>query len=152
LTERNIVGLGTECPNVDLRQHGNVKRILAQKGKFSVVQLANLDKLPPRGFSLTIAPLKLRNGSGGPTRVFAFPELKKHHPKKNHQGHQKNHEKNDFFDKTELCANYDHANENVVVKKRPAEAYNSSAIRTIRHDYMPKILIIISLMYNSLIN
>jgi kynurenine formamidase len=34
-------------------------------------QLAHVDRLPVSGFDVTIAPLKLKGGSGGPTRVFA---------------------------------------------------------------------------------
>ena len=33
--------------------------------------LANLDQLPARGFRVTVLPLKLEGGTGGPCRVVA---------------------------------------------------------------------------------
>jgi kynurenine formamidase len=34
--------------------------------------LANLEELPPRGFYVIVAPMKVDKGTGGPTRVFAI--------------------------------------------------------------------------------
>lgn len=36
-----------------------------------ILDLAQLDKLPPKGFYLVVAPMKIETGSGGPARVFA---------------------------------------------------------------------------------
>lgn len=35
-------------------------------------QLTNLDKLPPYGFKISCFPLKVKGGSGGPSRVVAI--------------------------------------------------------------------------------
>ena len=55
-----MVGIGTECPDIELTQKGQVKLLLATRGHFSVMQLTNVDQLPMRGFSVTLAPLKLQ--------------------------------------------------------------------------------------------
>ena len=48
------------CPNIYTVQKGEVKLLLATKGHFSIMQLTNVDQLPMRGFSVTMAPLKLQ--------------------------------------------------------------------------------------------
>lgn len=90
LRERDVTGLGTECIDVELgwKTKNEVKQTLATQSKVSLVQLANLDILPAKGFSLTIAPLKLKDGSGGPTRVFAVSN-QRHHRNKNHHNNQR---------------------------------------------------------------
>ena len=60
LEQRSVVGIGTECPDVELTQKGQVKMLLATRGHFSIMQLTNVDQLPMRGFSVTMAPLKLQ--------------------------------------------------------------------------------------------
>ena len=59
---RSISGLGTECVDAELpRVTGNsVKQFLASRNRYSVVQLANVEHLPPNKFHVTIAPIKLR--------------------------------------------------------------------------------------------
>ena len=41
-------------------------------GKYGVTQLAGLDRLPPTGALIVVAPLRLVEGSGSPARVLAF--------------------------------------------------------------------------------
>jgi kynurenine formamidase len=38
---------------------------------YHVENAANLTSLPPNGFTVTIAPIAIAGGSGGPTRIFA---------------------------------------------------------------------------------
>ena len=78
IKHRSIVGIGTECPDIELYQGGKVKLLLASESAFSVVQLTNLIDLPMRGLKVTLAPLKLQKGSGGPTRVFAQVDKHRH--------------------------------------------------------------------------
>lgn len=92
LDARGIAGLGTECADIELpwKTKQAVKQLLAAANKYSVVQLAHVDLLPERGFDVTIAPLKMKGGSGGPTRVFA--SLHNDHNNNHHQnGHQRHH-------------------------------------------------------------
>jgi kynurenine formamidase len=44
------------------------------EGAYILENLANLDRLPPRGAFVVIAPLPIRGGTGAPARVIAFCE------------------------------------------------------------------------------
>jgi hypothetical protein len=48
------------CPNLYTVLKGAVKLLLATRGHFSIMQLTNVGQLPMRGFSVTMAPLKLQ--------------------------------------------------------------------------------------------
>ena len=113
LDNRSIAGIGTECPDVELTQNGKVKLLLAQRNRFSVVQLTNLHNLPPRDFNVNIAPLKLRNGSGGPARVFASLPGRKHKNRHNSRN-------NAIADRNELCKDY------IKVMKRQEQIFSSA--------------------------
>ena len=75
IKDRSISGFATEAfdiENPSVTDNG-VKKLLSSNNKFSVVQLnSNVHHLPGRQFTVTLAPLKLRGGSGGPTRVYAI--------------------------------------------------------------------------------
>jgi kynurenine formamidase len=49
-----------------------VHHLLGKAERYGLENLAHLDKLPPRGFWLFVAPIKIETGSGGPVRVFAI--------------------------------------------------------------------------------
>jgi kynurenine formamidase len=49
-----------------------VHNFLLGAGKYGITQLANLAELPPVGALIVVAPLKLVNGTGSPSRVLAF--------------------------------------------------------------------------------
>lgn len=74
VTKRKIRGLGIDTLSIDhgLSKDFAVHHIVNGAGKFGLENVANLDKLPPRGFFLIVAPLKIETGSGGPTRIFAL--------------------------------------------------------------------------------
>ncbi|MBA3451352.1 MAG: cyclase family protein [Chloroflexia bacterium] len=71
--ERKAKGLGIDTLSIDygLSRDFAVHHVVNGAGCYGLENLANLDQLPPRGFYLTIAPIKIEKGSGGPTRVFA---------------------------------------------------------------------------------
>lgn len=74
LNRRKIKGIGIDTLSVD---HGPsqdfpVHRLLFSAGKVALEGLANLDKLPPKGVKLIIAPLPLKGSSVAPTRIFAI--------------------------------------------------------------------------------
>jgi kynurenine formamidase len=71
--QRNIRGLGLDTMSVDygLSRDFAVHHILGKAGRYGLENLARLKDLPPRGFFLMVAPIKIETGSGGPTRVFA---------------------------------------------------------------------------------
>ncbi|MCC7085244.1 MAG: cyclase family protein [Pirellulales bacterium] len=72
--ERNIRGLGLDTMSIDTGQSRDfpVHKIVNGAGRYGLENLANLDKLPPRGFYLIVAPIKISTGTGGPTRIFAI--------------------------------------------------------------------------------
>jgi kynurenine formamidase len=76
--ERPIAGFGVETVGTDAgAAHGfdplfPVHHFLLGAGKYGITQLANLAELPPTGALIVVAPLKLVNGTGSPSRVLAL--------------------------------------------------------------------------------
>jgi kynurenine formamidase len=72
-----IVGFGLETVGTDAGAAGGfdppfpVHHLLGA-GKYGLTQLANLSELPLVGALIVVAPLKLVDGTGSPTRVLAF--------------------------------------------------------------------------------
>ncbi|HEX3726890.1 MAG TPA: cyclase family protein [Pirellulales bacterium] len=73
IDERQVRGLGLDTLSVDygLSRDFVVHHLLGKAGCYGLENLAGLEKLPPRGFFLVVAPMKIETGSGAPTRVFA---------------------------------------------------------------------------------
>jgi kynurenine formamidase len=78
LAESAIAGFGVETVGTDAGAAGGfdppfpVHHFLLGAGKYGLTQLANLAELPPTGAIVVVAPLKLVDGTGSPSRVFAF--------------------------------------------------------------------------------
>jgi kynurenine formamidase len=78
LAESNIAGFGVETVGTDAGIAHSfdppfpVHNFLLGAGKYGITQLANLAELPPTGAVIVVAPLKLVNGTGSPSRVLAF--------------------------------------------------------------------------------
>jgi kynurenine formamidase len=76
--ERNVLGFGTETIGTDAGQAAHFKPpypchyYMHGAGKYGLQCLCNLDLLPPTGALIVAAPLKIRDGSGSPLRVFAL--------------------------------------------------------------------------------
>jgi kynurenine formamidase len=76
--EAPIVGVGVETVGTDAGAAHSfdppfpVHHFLLGAGKYGLTQLANLAELPPTGALVVVAPLKLVDGTGSPTRVFAL--------------------------------------------------------------------------------
>jgi kynurenine formamidase len=75
---RDIVGVGVDTPSTDYGQctadaecDYDVHQILAKENIWGLENLANLDMLPEKGYVLYNMVYKLKEGSGGPSRVFA---------------------------------------------------------------------------------
>ena len=76
VSKRNIVGVAVDTISVD-RGLGATKDhpahvIFTKHNLWGIENIANLDKLPPKGFLLYNMPLKIGGGSGTPSRVVAF--------------------------------------------------------------------------------
>jgi kynurenine formamidase len=73
-----IVGIGVETVGTDAGLAGRfdppfpVHHYLLGAGKYGVTQLRNLDRLPPVGSVVVVAPLPIVGGTGSPARVLAL--------------------------------------------------------------------------------
>ena len=73
-----IAGFGVETVGTDAGAAHSfdppfpVHHFLLGAGKYGITQLANLAELPPTGAVIVVAPLKLVNGTGSPSRVLAL--------------------------------------------------------------------------------
>lgn len=76
--QRDVLGVATETVGTDAGIAGTFDppfpnhTIMHGAGKFGLTQLANVDKLPPRGAILIATPLKMTGGSGSPCRPIAI--------------------------------------------------------------------------------
>ncbi|MEQ8514248.1 MAG: cyclase family protein [Chromatocurvus sp.] len=76
--ERDIIGVGVETVGTDCGQAAAqdpmfpCHNLMHGANKCGLASLCNLDQLPPTGAVVIAAPLKIREGSGSPTRVIAL--------------------------------------------------------------------------------
>lgn len=72
--ERNIKGIAIDTPSIDYgkSQDFQVHRVICGASKLALENIANLDKLPPKGATLYVIPMAIKGGSGAPARVFAI--------------------------------------------------------------------------------
>jgi kynurenine formamidase len=71
--DRGAKGIGVDTLSMDhgLSKDFQVHHIVNGAGRYGLENVAHLDQLPPRGFHVIVAPVKIETGSGGPTRIFA---------------------------------------------------------------------------------
>ena len=76
--QRDVLGFGTETIGTDAGQAAHFAPpypchyYMHGAGKYGLQCLCNLDRLPATGALIVAAPLKIREGSGSPLRVFAM--------------------------------------------------------------------------------
>lgn len=72
--KRGIKAVGLDTPSIDYGASRlfETHRTLFGKNIPALENVANLTELPETGFTLIALPMKIRGGSGGPTRVVAF--------------------------------------------------------------------------------
>ncbi len=76
--ERNVRGVGVETVGTDAGQASGQEpmfpchNLMHGANKCGLASLKNLDQLPPKGAVIIAPPLKIREGSGSPTRVLAL--------------------------------------------------------------------------------
>lgn len=70
---RQINAIGLDTASIDYGQSTQYEshRILFDKNIPAFENVANLDKLPIKGFSVIALPMKIKGGSGGPLRIVA---------------------------------------------------------------------------------
>jgi len=73
-TERKINAVGLDTPSIDYGQSKFFKshRILFENDLTVYENVANLDKLPPKGAWIIALPMKIKGGSGAPLRIVAW--------------------------------------------------------------------------------
>lgn len=71
---RSIKAIGLDTPSIDYGQSTLFEshRILFDKNIPAFENLANLDQLPLKDFSVIALPMKIKGGSGGPLRIIAI--------------------------------------------------------------------------------
>ena len=71
---RSIKAIGLDTASIDYGQSTLFEshRILFEKNVPALENVANLDQLPAKGFSVIALPMKIKGGSGGPLRIVAF--------------------------------------------------------------------------------
>jgi kynurenine formamidase len=71
---RSIKAIGLDTASIDYGQSTLFEshRILMEKNIPAFENVANLDQLPVKGFSVIALPMKIKGGSGGPLRIVAF--------------------------------------------------------------------------------
>ena len=74
LVERKVAGIGIDTASIDYgpSQKYEAHNITNPANIYHIENATGLTKLPPTGFTVVVAPIKIAGGSGGPTRVFAL--------------------------------------------------------------------------------
>lgn len=74
MQNRSIKAIGLDTASIDYGQSTmfDSHRILFEKNIPSFENVANLDQLPAKGFSVIALPMKIKGGSGGPLRIIAI--------------------------------------------------------------------------------
>ena len=73
-TNRSIKAIGLDTASIDYGQSTLFEshRALFEKNVPAFENVANLDQLPAKGFSVIALPMKIKGGSGGPLRIVAL--------------------------------------------------------------------------------
>ena len=73
-TKRKIKALGLDTPSIDFGGSTlfEAHQVLFSKNIPGFENVAHLDKLPIKGFSVIALPMKIKSGSGAPLRIVAF--------------------------------------------------------------------------------
>lgn len=73
LADRGIVAIGLDTPSIDAgpSTHFEAHVALFERQIPAFENVAHLERLPPRGFTVIALPMKIRGGSGAPLRIIA---------------------------------------------------------------------------------
>ena len=74
MENRKIYGIGIDTASIDYGQSKKFPshQIFGEKNIYILENVANVDKLPPRGAQVYALPMKIAGGSGGPARILAL--------------------------------------------------------------------------------
>jgi kynurenine formamidase len=74
--DRKVAAIGIDTPSIDYGPSTEFEshHTSMPLGVYHIENAANLTTLPPTGFTVVVAPIDIKGGSGGPARMFAlFP-------------------------------------------------------------------------------
>lgn len=73
VTNRSIKAIGLDTPSIDYGQSTAYGSHVAlfEKNVPAFENVANLDELPAKDFTIIALPMKIKGGSGGPLRIVA---------------------------------------------------------------------------------
>lgn len=73
LVAKHIKGVGLDTASMDAGDNENfvAHRIILGANMYGLENVANLDKVPEIGADIIVAPMKIVDGSGAPTRIYA---------------------------------------------------------------------------------
>ncbi len=71
--KREIRGIGIDTMSIDrgISTKFEVHHAVNKARRYGLENVTGLESLPPRGFGVMVAPIKIENGTGGPTRIWA---------------------------------------------------------------------------------
>jgi kynurenine formamidase len=74
LVARTVDGVGIDTASLDAGPSTDfiVHRVLMAAGIYGLENVAALERLPPTGATLIALPMKIKGGTGGPTRIIAL--------------------------------------------------------------------------------
>ena len=74
MTNRSIKAIGLDTASIDFGQSTKFEshQILFERNVPAFENVANLDSLPLKGFSVIALPMKIKGGSGGPLRIVGY--------------------------------------------------------------------------------
>jgi kynurenine formamidase len=74
LADRGVDAVGIDTASIDYGQSKDFQthQLLLRAGIFGLENIDGLDRLPSTGATLIALPMKIRNGTGGPTRIIAL--------------------------------------------------------------------------------
>ena len=74
IKERLVDGIGIDTPSIDYgpSQDFIVHQVVNGANLYGLENIANLDKLPPKGAILVALPIKIKGGTGGPVRIIGI--------------------------------------------------------------------------------
>lgn len=72
--DRRVAAVGIDTPSIDygMSEHFEAHKVTLAANIYHMENLTGLTRLPATGFTVVAAPIKIKDGSGGPARVLAL--------------------------------------------------------------------------------
>ena len=72
--DRRVAAIGIDTPSIDygMSEHFEAHRVTLATNIYHIENATGLTHLPATGFTVIVAPIKIKDGTGGPARVLAL--------------------------------------------------------------------------------